>query len=63
MKASRKFLALLLSASILTPLAPAMALAPDTMKQEAAAHVDGNAKLVQVMVDTVFAYAEPGFQE
>ena len=65
MKASRKFLALLLSASILTPLAPlpAMALAPDAMKEEAAAHIDGNAKLVQVMVDTVFAYAEPGFQE
>src|SRR5690242_16663480 len=63
MKASRKFLALLLSASILTPLAPAMALAPDEMKQEAITHIDGNAKLVQVMVDTVFAYGEPGFQE
>ena len=65
MNASKKLLALLLSASILSPLAPlpAMALASDAMKQEAISHIDGNAKLVQVMVDTVFAYGEPGFQE
>ena len=25
--------------------------------------MDANAKLVQVMVDTVFSYGEPGFQE
>lgn len=60
-----KLLALLLSTSILLPM-PAMAQSPvisDPIKAEAADHVDKNAKLVQVMVDTVFSYAEPGFQE
>jgi len=33
------------------------------MKSEAAADVDGHAKLVQEMVDSVFSFAEPGFQE
>jgi len=51
---------LMLCGSILTP---ALAAAPAEMKQAAAAHVDSNAKLVQVMVDTVFSYGEPGFQE
>jgi aminobenzoyl-glutamate utilization protein B len=37
--------------------------APAAYKQEATASVDGNAKLVQVMVDSVFSFAEPGFQE
>src|SRR5258708_18954578 len=54
--------ALLLCASLLTPL-PGMAAAPPEMKQEAAADIDAHAKLVQVMVDTVFSYGEPGFQE
>ena len=53
-------LCLLLCTSILTP---ALAAAPAVMKQEAVAHVDASAKQVQVMVDTVFSYAEPGFQE
>ena len=44
-------------------LTPAFAAAPAAMKQDAAAHVDASAKQVQVMVDTVFSYAEPGFQE
>jgi aminobenzoyl-glutamate utilization protein B len=54
--------ALLVCASLLTPL-PALAAAPPEMKQEASANIDAHAKLVQVMVDTVFAYGEPGFQE
>jgi len=62
MTTARKFIALLLSASILSPL-PALALATPEMKQAAMANVDSNAKLVQVMVDTVFSYGEPGFQE
>jgi aminobenzoyl-glutamate utilization protein B len=62
MTTTRKFIALLLSASILSPL-PAFALATPEMKQAAIANVDSNAKLVQVMVDTVFSYGEPGFQE
>ncbi len=56
----RSALALFLSASLFTP---AFAVAPEAMKQAAAAHIDANAKLVQVMVDTVFSYGEPGFQE
>jgi len=42
---------------------PALAVAPPEMKQGAVTHIDAHAKLVQVMVDTVFSYAEPGFQE
>ena len=41
----------------------AAAEAPKAMKAEAAAAVDAQAKQVQVMVDQVFSYAEPGFQE
>ncbi len=61
-KKSQTLLALLLSAAIIAPM-PALAEAPADMKQEAAANVDAHAKLVQEMVDTVFSYAEPGFQE
>jgi aminobenzoyl-glutamate utilization protein B len=52
--------ALLLGAALVTP---AYAAAPAAMKQDAAANVDAHAKQVQVMVDTVFSYGEPGFQE
>jgi aminobenzoyl-glutamate utilization protein B len=62
MAVGRKSAALLLSASILTPL-PLAALAPQDYKQEAIADIDSHAKLIQVMVDTVFSYGEPGFQE
>jgi len=54
--------ALLLSAAILAPV-PGYAVAPPEMKQAAMADIDARAKMVQVMVDTVFSYAEPGFQE
>src|SRR2546430_14221966 len=56
----RRAASLLLATSMLTP---AWAGAPAEMKQAAAANIDANAKLVQVMVDTVFSYGEPGFQE
>jgi aminobenzoyl-glutamate utilization protein B len=62
MTITRKFLALLLGASILTPL-QSSALAPQDFKQEAVANVDSHAKMIQVMVDTLFSYGEPGFQE
>ena len=62
MTATRKILALLLSASILTPL-PSAALAPQDYKQEAIANIESHTKMIQVMVDTVFSYGEPGFQE
>ena len=54
--------ALLVSAAILAP-APGFGAAPPEMKQDAIANVESHAKQVQVMVDTVFSYAEPGFQE
>src|SRR5215475_2005514 len=54
--------ALLVSAAMLAP-APGFAAAPPEMKQDAIANVDAHTKQVQVMVDTVFGYAEPGFQE
>jgi len=62
MKGIRKFAAVLLGASILTPL-PSVAVAPQDYKQEAIANIDSHAKMVQVMVDTLFSYGEPGFQE
>ncbi|OJU10583.1 MAG: amidohydrolase [Alphaproteobacteria bacterium 64-11] len=62
MTTTRKLIALLLSASILSPM-PVLAAAPMEMKQEAMANIDDHAKLVQVMVDTVFSFGEPGFQE
>src|SRR5690349_18758815 len=62
MTVTKKFIAVLLGASILTPL-PSAAVAPQDYKQEAIANIDSHAKMVQVMVDTVFAYGEPGFQE
>src|SRR3569833_923559 len=58
----QKFLALLLGASMLAPL-PSGALAPPDFRQEATAKVDSHTKMVQVMVDTVFSFGEPGFQE
>ncbi len=58
-KTLKSFAALLLAT---TPLA-AHAKAPTAMKTEAAALIDGNAKLVQEMVDSVFSFQEPGFQE
>jgi aminobenzoyl-glutamate utilization protein B len=35
----------------------------EKLKAEAAAEIDKEAKLIQVMVDKVFSFAEPGFQE
>jgi aminobenzoyl-glutamate utilization protein B len=58
----KSLLSLLLSACILAPV-PSFAAASPDYKTEAMASVDANAKLVQVMVDTVFSFGEPGFQE
>jgi aminobenzoyl-glutamate utilization protein B len=55
-------MSLLLAGAVAAPI-PALAAAPLELKQAAIADVDANAKLVQVMVDTVFSYGEPGFQE
>jgi aminobenzoyl-glutamate utilization protein B len=50
-----------LATTLFTPLAQAAA--PKAMKTAASAAVDAQAKQIQVMVDQVFSYAEPGFQE
>jgi aminobenzoyl-glutamate utilization protein B len=60
MNRSMKLLTALLMAS--TPLA-AHAKASTALKKEAIAEVDEQAKLVQEMVDSVYSFQEPGFQE
>ncbi|KAB7645618.1 amidohydrolase [Polymorphobacter fuscus] len=54
---------ILLATTALIAAAPALAAASPALKAEVAAGVDARAKLAQVMVDQVFSYAEPGFQE
>lgn len=49
-------------ATALTPI-PAQAAADPALKQEAAAAVEAQRKQIQVMIDQIFSYAEPGFQE
>ena len=56
-------LPLLALAAALAAASPAHAQADAALKKEAAAKVDAEAKLVQQMVDQIFSYAEPGFQE
>jgi aminobenzoyl-glutamate utilization protein B len=58
----RSTLALLATAAVLTGT-QAHAAASPKMKAEVVAGVDAQKKDIQVMVDTVFSYAEPGFQE
>ncbi len=55
--------ALLFAATATAGVAPAAAQAPRALKAEAEAGVDAQAKQIQEMVDTVFSFAEPGFQE
>ena len=54
--------ALFWASAMMAPL-PLLAAAPPALKQQAVADVDANAKLVQQMVDQVFSFAEPGYQE
>jgi aminobenzoyl-glutamate utilization protein B len=61
MKILSAFTALAL-VSVLPPTI-AKAAAGKSLKAQAAAGVDAQAKQLQVMVDQVFSYAEPGFQE
>ncbi|RIV80468.1 amidohydrolase [Aurantiacibacter xanthus] len=42
---------------------PAAAELPDNLRDEAVAGVDSRAKLVQEIVDSIFSFSEPGFQE
>lgn len=61
MRMGRKLIAALLCASLYTPTAQAAA--SQAMKAAATASVQAQAKQIQVMVDQVFSFAEPGFQE
>jgi aminobenzoyl-glutamate utilization protein B len=54
---------LLLATTLFTLASPAHAQADPAFKAEVAALIDGKAKLVQEMVDSIFSFAEPGFQE
>jgi aminobenzoyl-glutamate utilization protein B len=54
--------AFLCASAVMMPL-PVFAAAPPEMKQEAATLVDQSAKQVQVMIDQVFSFGEPGYQE
>ncbi|MDB5705063.1 MAG: amidohydrolase [Sphingomonas bacterium] len=62
MKTMTALTAALLCTALYAPAA-ANAQAKPALKKEAAANVDAHAKLVQEMVDSIFSYAEPGFQE
>jgi aminobenzoyl-glutamate utilization protein B len=56
---------LFVAAMLASVIAAASASAQDisNLKEQAAAMIDDNAKLVQEMVDSIFSFAEPGFQE
>ncbi len=58
----RSLIAGLLLSTVAMPTL-AQAEASPTLKKEAIAGVDARTKMVQEMVDSVFSYAEPGFQE
>ena len=60
---TRFLTAALFATALWLPAAAAHAEASPEMKAAAAAGVDARAKLAQQMVDQVFSYAEPGFQE
>jgi aminobenzoyl-glutamate utilization protein B len=52
-----------LALGLLGAFTPARAEAPQNLKIEAARRVDAQATLAQQMVDKIFSFAEPGFQE
>ncbi len=59
-RVKRGLAAALLTSALWAPLAQA---ATDEQKKAAEAGVEAQTKQIQVMVDQVFSYAEPGFQE
>ncbi len=66
MKCSNLFKRTLLTTALLSTLTQApISFGQDLamLKEELAANIDGRAKLVQEMVDSIFSFAEPGFQE
>jgi aminobenzoyl-glutamate utilization protein B len=69
MRLRPQYLAPLLAATLAANAvaqAPAPVITPEKsteLKQQILKEVDGNAKLVQVMIDTIYSYGELGFQE
>jgi aminobenzoyl-glutamate utilization protein B len=60
----KKFLAVFMAAAMLPlPFSAALAEAPPELKEALLAGVEARSKLVQEMVDSIFSFAEPGFQE
>lgn len=59
----RSLATLLLATALVAPGALAHAEAPPEMKSAAVAGVEARAKLAQEMVDSIYSFAEPGFQE
>ncbi len=59
----RHLLSLGVASAVLATASPALAAASPKLKAEVAAGVEARTKLAQVMVDQVFSFAEPGFQE
>lgn len=61
---SLRYRILAATASISVAVAsPAQAEAPEALKAEASQGVDARAEMVQEMVDSIFSFSEPGFQE
>jgi aminobenzoyl-glutamate utilization protein B len=60
---TRSLTAILLATALYLPGAMAQAAAPPEMKTAAAEGVKSRAKLAQEMVDSIYSFAEPGFQE
>ena len=62
-KTTKSLAALLMASALSLPGLAAQAQPTQAMRDTAIADVDGHAKMVQEMVDQVFSYSEPGFQE
>ena len=62
-KFTRTIAAMALASSAMTMAPAAHAEAPKALKDEVEAEVAAQRKQIQVMVDQIFSYAEPGFQE
>ncbi|MDO8409215.1 MAG: amidohydrolase [Phenylobacterium sp.] len=60
---TRSLTAILLATAMCLPGLAAQAAAPPEMKAAAVAGVEERAKLAQEMVDSIYSFAEPGFQE
>ena len=60
---AKSLMAMMLASAIALPAVPAYAEPTPEMESAALAGVDARAKLSQEMVDSVFSFAEPGFQE